>query len=369
MEKVRQYIDTHPRRVLLFVAFFYTVLNISYLINEGIWRSVDTTRYLNQADLFVQGGLQEIGYYYLTYVAFVAFFKWIQFPLIFVGITQILLSFCALFFLGKYILKTKGGIEAILTVLFLCVYFNFWKWNTTIMTESLYCSLSIFWACILIIGKGSRKYNLYATGMVVLLAFTRPNGWMLFLVHFVWLVKSGVKSNRVFYILISLVVIFFAAFVLMFPFTQKMISEQSFIHLEYGTLIWGYWDWHYAISKEQMFQLNVANILHYLKIFSIRVSLEFTGIRPYFSVAHNILVGGVMGSLHLLAVLNAFSRKNEDKFRLLSIFVFVGQFAIVAVTFADWEGRFAYQVLPFTTYLAVDQFQKIALTIKSFIPS
>ncbi len=224
------------------------------------------------------------------------------------------------------------------------------------MTESLYCSISIIWSYFLLNAPQRKLFLVASLVLVILLVFMRPNGWMLFLIQGLWILKQYVKLNKTFVLISVVVSVSFLLIVWFSPFSQKMIHQQSLIHWKYGTIIWGYWEWRYPLFEDSLV-LTWNTLFEGFKIATIRVALEISGIRPYFSLAHNVVVGFYMLSVHLLAIISLF-KKRLCPLEQLSAFLFLGQFAIVAATFADWEGRFAYQILPFTVVLASFQIER-----------
>ena len=72
-----------------------------------------------------------------------------------------------------------------------------------------------------------------------------------------------------------------SVFVLTFllPFSHKMINQQSLIHWKYGTIIWGYWDWHYPLYENQLI-INFSTISSVIRLVLLRIGLETSGIRP-----------------------------------------------------------------------------------------
>ncbi len=66
--------EAKQRKVLQAIIVGYLIANLFFLFYEGIWRSVDTTRYLQQSERLLNGQMQGVGYYYLSYVVVVSVF-------------------------------------------------------------------------------------------------------------------------------------------------------------------------------------------------------------------------------------------------------------------------------------------------------
>ena len=89
-----------------------------------------------------------------------------------------------------------------------------------------------------------------------------------------------------------------------------------------------------------------GNPLYFLKLFSCKVLLFLTGIRPYFSLIHNIGVAsfllasyawGIYGIRHIYS----------DFLKLLVLCFFASQVLMVGCTSVNWDGRFLLPGLPF----------------------
>ncbi len=348
----------HKHLTAIALTTSYLLLNLTMLLWEGVWHSVDTSRYLNQSDILLKGQEDPIAYYYITYILFLAICQKLMIGWQGVALLQILCSTAA--FWGVYrMLQPYIGSWALLPLLWWILFYNLWKWNTTLMTESLYLSLSVGWGYALLHGRQSYKMQVASWLFSVVLAGLRPNGWGIFGIQLLWQLQPYLlrsRQQRIGSLLIAMVCL---GGVLLVPFTRQMIAQQSFVHWQYGTLVWGYWQWHWVPNWAGISQQSVFAIWEVGRLAAMRLILELSGIRPYFSMWHNIAVGVFMVTIHGSAIATLF-QKRWHPLQQLALAVTCVQWGIVAATFADWEGRFAYQVMPFTFILAAWQWATFA---------
>ena len=81
------------------------------------------------------------------------------------------------------------------------------------------------------------------------------------------------------------------------------------------------------------------------RLMSFRVAAELGHVRAFYSAGHNVVIAVVLIPMYLLAVVGLFVTRHESLARLL-VAVIAGHLVVVALTWADWDGRFLLHVFP-----------------------
>jgi hypothetical protein len=76
-----------------------------------------------------------------------------------------------------------------------------------------------------------------------------------------------------------------------------------------------------------------------------RVSIELIHIRPFYSSRHNIALLLMLPLLYLLALTGMKLNRDPSLTRLIALTIAAHLF-VVAITFADWDGRYLLYILP-----------------------
>lgn len=335
----------------LFYAFiaFYLVANLIHYFFFDPYPAVDYVRYQRHSDLLLNQQYSNPNiWYYIAYTAIVALFKGIGLGLNRLYLFQILVSVSSLFLLGDYLNKKFSPKISLAFVLVFSLQFSIWKWNYSLMTESLFISMGMLLISQIgyFLQDKKRKQLAWISLIVLFMALMRQHGWQIFVLTFLFLAwQEKLYKNRLI-VIASAVLLFF--FILNFGYFYHVIKGQSFAHFNKGTIIWGLKSWTYPCSDG-----DYQNIPF---LFFSRILVELSGIRPYFSMANNVISALFWIPFNALVFVSVF-RNYRNPLAFFCALIYIFQLLSVGITYADWEGRFGYQIFPFSLFLFVLNFQ------------
>jgi 4-amino-4-deoxy-L-arabinose transferase-like glycosyltransferase len=336
------------------------LVNLAILLSIGIRTAGDSPRYLDGAENLLRGlPLQERQPYYTGYLLLIAFCRMIGSGLPGVIAIQLMmagLAALALYDLGRRLHGESAGLFA--AALF-AANPDIARWNAYILTDSLYISL-----VILAVWSTHKAFELrrywYLMASTVLAAATliRPNGSVLILVSLLYLC-SGIKRKRLRHLVIAAILLasILSALALLRFYTLRF-GDNPVTILRYG--ITGISEWDVPMPAEPgPFAGEWTDLISYvarhpfasLRLGATRVAIELIHARPFFSFKHNALLFVSLPVIYLLALVGLRLSRNRSLMRLV-VLTIVAHLAVVAATYADWDGRFLLYVLPLICLLS-----------------
>lgn len=357
------------------IAAVYILLNVSLYTNLGIRQGADTRRYVSGAVQLRSGepldGKQAS---YLAYVTLVAAgdaagLGWPGLVALqcLAGLAAIAAVFASAAALGG---RRAGWIAAVL----LAVNVDLWRFNFYILTDSPYASsLAVLTALSIAFMRRKKAYALIgalAAGVVTVLL--RPTGWILvpFFAAFApgrWRPRSAVPVVAGLALLLAALAVFSPALY------RRIGQERPERHLRDGTVVWGS-RWKLPMPEDPpqgsgAWSGSASYVLRHpvacARLALTRVSAELLHVRGTYSTRHNAAVLLWYMPLYVLAAAG-FARNWRDPEAQLTGGVIASHLLVVALLFADWDGRFLLHVVPLITALAGvggsalmrDQFQR-----------
>jgi hypothetical protein len=352
----------------------YGVANEAVAIHTGVRVGSDSGRYIAGGQAILAGRFSDGPPGYRGYEVVVALCEWLGVGLAGVIGLQVLAASCsvvALYWIGCRIAGDRAGVAA---VALQCLNIDTARWHSYVLTESLYTSglvLTVWathWATRSSEGSANARARRYVLAALVLLATAsvRPEGVVLVPVvvtYWVTRVVSTPSPRRV-----ALAAATFAA-------VSGIVSLVSVSSARYGTrlaadatllregfVVYGYDGWRVpmptaaAAAETESHALGavsyvVRHPVAYGQLALARVGAELAHVRPFHSTRHNVIALLALLPLYGLAVVGGLRARDRAIARLL-VAVVVAHLAIVAVTFADWDGRFLSHVLPLVIALA-----------------
>jgi 4-amino-4-deoxy-L-arabinose transferase-like glycosyltransferase len=230
------------------------------------------------------------------------------------------------------------------------------RFNAYILTDSLYTSLVILSAWSIARAADARpgRPHLLAIALTLAAALTRPNGALLPPIAVLYWLGPHVP-NRLWWIAIACLTIAVGVGALMLPPVADVVRfEQIGAYLRSGQLVSDMRAWVLRMPSEPA-DVPVAvyvarHPLEYLQLALGRVGAELLHARPIYSPRHNALVL-ILAPLYVFAIRGFWRLRSQRSATLLAVIVGV-QMATVAVTGADWDGRYLLFVLPLISVLA-----------------
>ncbi len=360
-----------PSRAKWAVVLAFLVVNGSWMALGGIVRTGgDTQRYQiagaalsegrfvpRQAGLYVRKATSYLAYDAVIAVAMVAGTGMI-------GVVAFQLCVAALAALAQYDLgRTLGGPwSAALAAGLLVLNPDIARWHTYILTESLFTSSVILtvWAVHRAsLRPGPAAFVLTALAFAFTL-FLRPNGWVVAFVVVIFLI-ARFAPRRVFVAGLAGALGLFALGAVYVPALHNAIqAETPEESLRKGEVIWGHSPSRIPMPEDldpagpgwtRATAFVVRHPLACARLACVRVFTEFSHVRPFYSKAHNALVVVFLFPTYVLAIIGLWRSRRDPLAHLLALVV-AGQMVVIALTFADWDGRFLLYVLPQVIVLA-----------------
>lgn len=249
-----------------------------------------------------------------------------------------------------------GSIAGFLAGFFFVVNPDIAQWNTYILTDSLYISSVIITTWLIYRASKDGRYWYFGAILAILItASLRPNGWLFVPVAGLYWVVIARSWNSIPWlgILLSLTVLFAVLFVSS-GYKGSMQSVQPYQMLTQGEVVWDYEDWRLTMPLgEDKIGNEWITVLRYvirhplvsLRLAAYRVGACLAHIRPFYSFRHNILAIVFLVPLYLLAIYGLFLARHKQ-LTILLVSVIGSHLLLVALTFADWDGRFLLYTLP-----------------------
>lgn len=329
------------------------------LVRTGVRLGGDTSRYLDGgAQLFSSGPLSGSVLPYLGYVATVGLFQEAGLGtsrLVVFQITVAVLATVALFDLGR---RLAGDVAGLIAAGFFATYIDFVKWHVYILTESLFISAVVltFWALDTAARRGGSWYAVGVLGLGVT-ALLRPNGWLLLPIGVSYwaLLRLPSARPRLRIGVVAGIVAAFVAFAGLAPMlTAGTDAAKPAEMLREGAVIWGDPSTWVTMPSDRGRGEGFAALSSYAvrhpvataKVAALRVGTELMRVRGYYSMSRNLLILGFLVPIYGFAIAGLRTVIRQPLGRMMLAFA-ATQLALVAATFADYDGRFLLYILPF----------------------
>ncbi|HEX8141207.1 MAG TPA: glycosyltransferase family 39 protein [Pyrinomonadaceae bacterium] len=352
---LKAYLNSTSAVVVVVLASLFLLVNLTIIICGGVRLGGDSERYLGGADNLLRGiPLQGRQISYSGYALLIAFCRLTGAGMpgvIFVQLVFAALAAIALYDLGRRLHGHRAGLIA--AGLF-SVNPDIARWNAFILTDSLYISLVILsvWA-IHTAALRRRHWYIIAACTLAAAALIRPNGLFLLAVAVLYLVSRAVSHKTLRWLAISSIIL---AFILGAIIASRFYSASSEDHPE-ATLrkgITGIHPWRVPMPSDPApiegewsaaFSYAAKHPLASLRLGITRAGIELIHVRPFYSFRHNIALLATLPLLYLLALTGLKLNRDPSLMRLVLLVITTHLF-VVAITFADTDGRFLLYVLP-----------------------
>lgn len=344
---------------------FFAAVNLVLLGINGERHGGDTPLYLDGASRILDGQpMVDRQPSYAGYVVIVAA-AWAAGAGTFgVVILQVLLGAAgaaAIYSLGAALAGRMAG--AIATVLYsLDVDSN--RWHQFILADSIYVSLMTIgvWLTYRAALRRGAAPLLSAMAVLIAAAFVRPEGWFLLPAAAGYLIMMRARSPRARLGGVAALCGGAAAFVaLIAPSYQgNMQAVGPADMLQRGQTIWEYDGWRVSMPPADTAGGNqvrgaveyaVRHPLSTIKLMTARVAVHFAHVRPFYSTPHNAAIVVWLLFIYTATAL-ALWRLGATPLTVWLMVAIVSQTVVVALTHAEWDGRYLAHVLPFIHTLA-----------------
>jgi hypothetical protein len=339
------------------LALIWAVSQFGYYSFFGIRSGGDSGRYIDGAwRLIQQTPLTEEQQYYLAYewlLATAYYFGQGPGGAVAIQCLLALIGATGLYLLGKKLFAPGVGLAA--SILYL-LNPAIQRWNFYILTETLTTVALIATVGLAVLARETRWAAVPLLGCSGILAFSRPEG-PFFLVPVFFYLLTGDRSGPALTAGLLLAGLFGLIFFVRWGMTQGFGLTQQWL---LGTYIWGYPGigppgLAKPVTKDLslvqlVFQSVVQDPGWVTRLSAKRVYYFLVPWRPYYSRLHNLAGLGIQIAAFFLALVGSRSYKNRSV--LLLWLIFIIQLGLTALTWSDWDNRWADRVMPFVTLLA-----------------
>lgn len=341
------------------IVFVFLVMQTTLAWTGGlVRRGGDSEGYLRNAAALLRGDLPPgKGTSYLGYDAAIALCQASGLGLR--GLILIQMATAALAAIAQYDLgrRLHGHGAGLLAAGLLVANPDISRWHVFILTDSLYTSMVILaiWATHLAATQQRARWFAGAAIVVASTALLRPNGWILVPIATVYWTFHRVDSPSFRWLSAAVVASTFALCAVTVPaFRGGIQAERPGEMLRKGEVIWGYPAARLSMpgSREPIaagWTGELGYILRHplacTRLACLRVWTEFAHVRPFYSPRHNSIIVVCVAAVYVLAAIGYFMVRSQPLARLIAA-VIGGQALVIALTFADWDGRFLLYVFP-----------------------
>ena len=347
--------------------------NLALLLWSGIKAGGDTGIYLDGATALLSGqALTERQPSYLGYIAVVAAFQAVGAGLTGVVIGQLAAATAAAWAVYRMAVEIGGRLAGGLAVLLFAVDVNTNRWHAYILSDSLFMSFLTV-AVWLVYRAGvpgpkpqapspkpqAPSLKPYASASVVLLAagLIRPEGWFVVPAAITyWVAKLDGSAGRRLTMLAGGALACAALYVVIAPRLGGNLEAVGPAEmLRRGQTIWDYDGWRVPMPDDAAWSSrkgSAAAVMYAVRhplgtaaLMSARLAVHAAHVRPFYSMTHNLMIAAWLLPVYAAAVAGAWGARRQALVWWCGIAV-ATQALVVALTHADWDGRYLGHVMP-----------------------
>lgn len=354
----------------IFITALYWIVSIVLFNEHGVKNVNDSHRYLEYAANLRNGFyIDQHNFWYIGYAIFTFVIHSISKSDLAIVIAQYLLSYIAVLSIYKtstFIFSDAN--KALACSLFYICFIEIISWNSYILCESVYLSLTCisFYLLSLWHLRSRNVFMLILTALVVLLTmFSKPTGIALLgalsavVLHSLW---TKLKHT---YLKVGAIFISSVIFILL---ANKMLATYLIMeNYQIGEII-------YAIStlpgKPEYTSMIITpphdlyipsekyspviriiifianNPVYWVKLFCMKLFYFFSHVRPYWSVKHNLFCLFMLIPIYFYFFRGLVQNVLSNKLAIFTVTYVVLHALSVGITSVDWDGRFLMPVLP-----------------------
>ena len=359
-----------PKQYLILV-IVWAIVQGWLLWKNGIVTHLEATKYINEANHFLQTGDFSAPNFYLysSQIILIAAAITIKTGFISIVILQWMLNLLATFMFYKMalIFLKKEWLVFLATTLFI-INIPYQHYNSYLYTESIFYSLTIIFSSYLLRIKKLNPHNiLVIILMLLLLSVTRPTGILFFpataiylffrffyRVKFIYKILISAGTLIVFLVILDQLLQTGGNFNFMLPFEKENIicgvnttSEVSIKTIKESNSLKGI-VYYVANNGDQFFRLARLKTIAFF---------GFT--RDYYSSSHNWFLILFFYPFYLLSIIGIWKKiKQKDKRLLFMLSVITLYWITTLLTCDDWHNRFILTVFPFFFLTGLAAFSK-----------
>lgn len=342
-------------------------------IKFGIFVSVDSTKYIHDAQLINEGFWPEQrNFWYSAYSFLLATIQYFGGEPIDIVIVQVFASGIASVAIYKLTQKiSQNNASAFVATLLYISWIKIHQWNMILYTDSLFTSATII-SITMIHFSTNRIHYLISFMAVIFTILIRPVG-----IGFVIAIGGYVVFNllnqkqikRSFGILIVAISTLFCILLLNFvlrDYVDSFLESYAKAEIIYPNISLNVDkpddlimpnNQYPPIIKLSLFIIN--NPLFILKISLIKAILFLAHVKPYYSIFHNTLICLFLFPIYFF-MLKGLKLFNINGLKIYMIIFISFQIITVSLTSENWDGRFLIPILPYIFIISSLEISRLA---------
>lgn len=375
MSLLERIIDEKKSHYLIITAL-YVLLSI-YLYNKyGIKLMNDSPRFLGYAANLSEQGIyfDPLNFWYISYVFFVYFSQLLVESHWIIIYNQYLFGLFATYALYAGLNRLTGDTRiGFLGALIFIFFPDNLMWHSYVLTESFYCSILCvtFYSLVRFQQSDKKLLDFLLIGIVLLITFfSKPTSPALFIALATPFLFRFLKDKP--YRIWKFSGLIISGLIL-------LVLANKIIHSHHVLLIYTKGDIIFAMHElpnhpdnelmtidvpeemvvpetdqalmVQMGQFVVNNPIYFLKLFTGKVIMYITHVRPYWSIGHNLMVALFTWLLYFFGIRAMRKKLIPSDLTLIAIIYFLIHTMVIGITWADWDGRFFVPVIPLIVVL------------------
>jgi hypothetical protein len=328
----------------------FVLLNLGFLALKGVQFGGDTSRYIYGAHALLDG--RSLGGYtwaYWGYMAVVAFWQAIGAGLLGVVGFQIGVAAVAGAAVASLGATLGGPLAGLVGAAFLLVNPDVARWHSYILTDSLYISAVVIVA-FLVWRAAERGGWWYGLALLALLpaATLRPTALVLLPVAAAFWGMRGIVTRDRLGVALGVIGVVGAMLLVFSPRVQDTAGALPGATLRSGRVIYQHPAFRMEMPQDETprgagWRSDLRYIQRHLgpalALGARRVAVELAHVRPYYRPRHNVLIVAMLLPFYSLALIGIAATWRHPLTHLLVALV-VAHLLFVAVTLADYDGRF-----------------------------
>jgi hypothetical protein len=352
-------------QVAVVVALVFVAINLTVLAVNGIRHGGDTPLYLDGASSLLEGRpLVGRQLSYRGYVALIATMQALGGGLLGVVLAQIVAGGVAAAAVWSMASAAAGRVAgtAAATLVVLDVSSN--RWFHYVLADSLYASLAVLG--VLVVHRAATRPGIEpivsAAVLVIAAGLVRPEGWFLLgaAVLYVIAMRARTTTERWAGAGALVAATAFLAVIVAPAMGGNVQAVGPAEMLRRGQTIWDFDGWRVAMPQSDVpvsgqaadaIAYALDNPISTVKLMLARVGVHFAHVRPFYSAAHNAAIVIWLLPVYAAAIAGAWRWRRSMLTRWV-IAAIASQTLVVALTHAEWEGRYLAHVLPLVYVLA-----------------
>lgn len=337
------------------VLLAFAGVNLAMVAVIGVQMGEDSPLYVDGARALLGGeGLEARQPSYLGYISLVALAEWLRVGLIGLAVIQVAIATIAAAVVYRIAAELAGPAAGALSVVLLTIDAHTNRWHAYVLSDSVFASLLVV-AAWLAYRPGAR---LAAAALLVVAAFVRPEGWFVIPAVAIYWVWRDVSRPAVRWAALAGVAACCALLVVLVAprLSGNLQAVGPGEMLRSGQTIWDYDGWRLAMPDEPVadsawgsagraIDYAVKHPVSTVALMLARLGVHVLHLRPFYSAAHNVVIAAWLLPVYALGAYACWRLRHHGLMRWCLV-VIATQALVVALTHADWDGRYLAHVLP-----------------------